>query len=251
MKEIFEPFTSLKKLKLMAICALIFIGMAIPFKVMVLIEGFTEVRPVNAVPVVVGLLFGPIGAWGCAIGNLIADLFGTFSASSSLGFIGNFIAAYLPYKMWRLFEKKEELPNVKNSINLCKFIIVSAIAAFATAVIIAYGIYLIFGPWIPQLFWIVICNDFGFSIIIGLPIFIVLTSEENKPNAVTLELYSRVSNKKKSFLKVFLPVLFLSISEVILVIIAILGVQNRQLYLLYPVIGVFLVSLIWLIGPKK
>ena len=78
MNEIILPFKRKELLLKMGLCALIFIGMAVPFKVMVLIEGLTEVRPVNAVPVVVGLLFGPAGAWGCALGNLVADLFGTF-----------------------------------------------------------------------------------------------------------------------------------------------------------------------------
>ena len=90
MNEILAPFRQKQTLAQIGLCALVFIGMAVPFKVMVLIEGFTEVRPVNAVPVVVGLLLGPAGAWGCAIGNLIADLFGTFSKASLLGFIGNF-----------------------------------------------------------------------------------------------------------------------------------------------------------------
>lgn len=99
------------------LCALVFVGMAVPFKVMVLVEGFTEVRPVNAVPVVVGLLLGPAGAWGCAIGNLIADLFGTFSKASFLGFWGNFLAAYLPYQIWHTL-KPGERPNVKPSLNL-------------------------------------------------------------------------------------------------------------------------------------
>jgi len=48
------------------------------FKVMVLVEGLTEVRPANAIPPVAGLAFGPIGGLACGLGNLVADLFGSF-----------------------------------------------------------------------------------------------------------------------------------------------------------------------------
>ena len=67
------------------------------FKVMTLVEGLTEIRPVNAIPIIAGLLFGPIGAFGCAAGNLIADFFGTLSRVSWLGMLINFMAAYLIY----------------------------------------------------------------------------------------------------------------------------------------------------------
>lgn len=163
----------------MGICALVFIGMAVPFKVMVLIEGLTEVRPVNAVPVVAGLLFGPAGAWGCAVGNLIADLFGTFSRGSVLGFIGNFIAAYLPYKLWHIL-KKGEAPNAKSLKNIGIYVFISAVGALATAIIIVCGLDVFFGFWSPQLFTIICLNDFLFPLFLGLPVLIVLTCEDNK-----------------------------------------------------------------------
>ncbi len=128
MREIFSPFKSKRKLLQILFCALVFVGMAVPFKVMVLIEGLTEVRPVNAVPVVAGLLFGPAGAWGCAIGNLIADLSGTFSNASILGFVGNFIAAYLPYKLWHIVNR-EKTPNVKSNWSIVKYILIAAVAS--------------------------------------------------------------------------------------------------------------------------
>lgn len=182
LQEILYPFRQKKTLLQMGICALVFIGMAVPFKVMVLIEGLTEVRPVNAVPVVAGLLFGPAGAWGCAAGNLIADLFGTFSKGSVLGFIGNFVAAYLPYKLWHFF-KKGEAPNAKSHVNIVIYVLISAVGAMATAVIIACGLDVFLGVWSRQLFTIVCLNDFLFPLFLGLPVLIVLTCEDNKVSA--------------------------------------------------------------------
>ena len=77
-----------------------FAAILIPFKGIPLIPGITELRPANVIPVVFGLLFGPAGAWGAAFGNLIGDFFGTLGVGSFFGFWGNFLAAYLPYKVW-------------------------------------------------------------------------------------------------------------------------------------------------------
>lgn len=156
---------------------LIFIGMAVPFKVMVLIPGFTEVRPVNAIPVVVGLLLGPAGAWGCAFGNLAADLFGTFSTASVLGFIGNFIAAYLPYRIWHI-NGNGGSPNVKTYKNLAGFALISFVSALCVAVVIALGLDIMKMANAKSLLQIIFLNDLGFSLLLGMPVFIVLTSGE-------------------------------------------------------------------------
>jgi len=178
MNEILFPFKQKRTLLQMGLCALIFIGMAVPFKVMVLVEGFTEVRPVNAVPVVVGLLFGPAGAWGCAVGNLIADFFGTFSQASLLGFFGNFFAAYLPYKLWHTW-KEGEKPNVKSYRNIALYILLSAITSLAVAVFIACGLDVFQQFWSPKIFYIILFNDFGFPLFLGLPVLIVATCDDH------------------------------------------------------------------------
>lgn len=241
--EIVSPFKSKQKLFQMLICALVFIGMAVPFKVMVLIEGLTEVRPVNAVPVVVGLLFGPAGAWGCAIGNLIADFFGTFSKGSILGFIGNFVAAWLPYKLWYSFSKGET-PNVKSYKNLMRYILISAIAAIATAIIIACGLDLFFDIWLPKVFWIILFNDFGFPVLLGLPVLIVLTSEDIKME-INLPAQGLKDQKGKgpSGIKYGLLVALL-VSEAALLLMIYLGMQMSESPLMLITSGIFTISLL-------
>jgi energy-coupling factor transport system substrate-specific component len=67
-----------------------------------IIPGFTWVRPANALAPIFGVLFGLPGALGVAIGNFIADaLAGYLSIGSVGGFVGNFIIAYVPYKLMR------------------------------------------------------------------------------------------------------------------------------------------------------
>ena len=152
-----------------------FVVLGASFKVMVLIPGLTEVRPVNAIPPVSGLIFGPVGALACGAGNLVADLFGTFDWTSILGFIANFVAAYLPYRLWHLFSG--EAPNLHKNKNILLYLAVCAVSAFTVAWFLAFGLYTFFGFWIEEMYTIVFFNNLGFSVIFGMPFLIILTSD--------------------------------------------------------------------------
>ena len=100
MREVWRMWNYATMVVLTVLTAGLFAAILIPFKGIPLIPGLTELRPANVIPVVCGLLFGPAGAWGAAFGNLIGDFFGTLGIGSFFGFWGNFLAAYLPYKLW-------------------------------------------------------------------------------------------------------------------------------------------------------
>ena len=102
MKAVFSMWKNTRMIILTAVCAAIYGAALIAFKTAIpLIPGITEVRVGNILPVPFGLLFGPAGAWGAAIGNLIGDLLGgTLGPGSAGGFAGNFLLAYLPYALW-------------------------------------------------------------------------------------------------------------------------------------------------------
>src|SRR6204780_3451944 len=85
---------------LCAISAALYAAVLVPFKVVPLIPGVTELRPANAIPIVCSFLFGPAAAWGSAIGNMIGDFFGGVSPGDIFGFIGNVAYGYIPYKLW-------------------------------------------------------------------------------------------------------------------------------------------------------
>lgn len=164
------------KLKGFLIALLAVLVLAIPFKVMVLVEGFTEVRPVNALPPVIGFVFGPLGAIACGIGNLIADVFGTFNITSLLGFVANMLAAYLPYRLWYIYS--DEAPNFHKNVNIGKYIFICLSAALSVAWLLSFGVYFFVHQWIEQIYTYIFWNDFGFSIGLGMPIFIILTSKD-------------------------------------------------------------------------
>lgn len=153
-----------------------FLILGISFKVMVLVEGLTEVRPVNAIPPVAGLLCGPVGALACGLGNLAADLVGTFSKASVLGFAANMLAAFLPYRIWHLFSA--EGPNLKNGRNRLFYILISLGAAMTAAWILSFGLYWMEGIWMKEIYTFVFWNNFGFSVGLGMPILIILTSPD-------------------------------------------------------------------------
>ena len=165
----------IKPYKQILLTAIPFAVLGIAFKVMTLIEGLTEIRPANAIPIVAGLLFGPYGAIGCAVGNLVADCFGTLNLTSILGVIGNFMAAFIPWKLWYLFKK--EKPNVHTYKNIAVYIFLSLVSALSVAWILGFGLEVFFNMWIKEIYKYVFINNLAFSIGLGMPLFIVFTSD--------------------------------------------------------------------------
>ena len=60
------------------------------------------------VPVVCSFLFGPAGAWGAAIGNLIGDFFGGIGPGDFFGFAANFSTASCRIRVWRMLSPTED-----------------------------------------------------------------------------------------------------------------------------------------------
>jgi len=100
MHEMRAMWRNTRMIVLCAISAALYAAVLVPFKVVPLIPGVTELRPANAIPVVCSFLFGPAAAWGSAIGNMIGDFFGGVSPGDAFGFIGNLAYGYIPYKLW-------------------------------------------------------------------------------------------------------------------------------------------------------
>jgi energy-coupling factor transport system substrate-specific component len=145
MKEVFTMWRHTQLVVLVALSAAIYAAVLIPFKGFPIVPGYIELRPANAFPVVFGLLFGPAGAWGAAIGNLIGDFFGTLTLGSVGGFVGNFFLAYLPYKMWGAYFRSDE--NMETNVDSGKkfgvYILVTVLASVVCALIISWLVALL------------------------------------------------------------------------------------------------------------
>jgi energy-coupling factor transport system substrate-specific component len=134
MREVWRMWRYPTMVVLTVLTAATFAAILIPFKGIPLIPGYTELRPANVIPLTFGLLFGPAGAWGSALGNLIGDFFGTLGIGSFFGFWGNFLAAYLPYKMWR------DLPILPVRKHILRFSLAVVLGACGCALLIGFGV---------------------------------------------------------------------------------------------------------------
>lgn len=141
MRYAFLMWKDTRMIVLVAVSAAIYAAALIAFKTAIpLIPGITEVRVAGIFVMTFGLLFGPAGAWGLGIGNVIGDLFGgTLGPASIAGFFGNFLQGYLPYTMWLAFfpfAEKSYQWNVKSLRSWSAYISINIVSSFACAVII-------------------------------------------------------------------------------------------------------------------
>ena len=139
MRDIFAMWRYPKMVVLVALTGAAYVAILLPFKIATIVPGFTEIRPASGIPIVCALLFGPAAAWGSAFGNLVGDIFGgTLTPGSIAGFIGNFLFAYIPYRMWRALRGARAADG--SALQLPWLAACAAGGGSACAVIIAFGV---------------------------------------------------------------------------------------------------------------
>ncbi len=139
MRDVIVMWRYTKMVVLVALSGAAYVAILVPFKIATIVPGFTEIRPASGIPVVCGLLFGPAAAWGSAFGNLVGDIFGgTLTPGSIPGFVGNFLVAYVTYRMWRVLRgdrHPDGHPSQLGWLALC-----SVAGGLVCAVVIAFGV---------------------------------------------------------------------------------------------------------------
>ena len=138
MHELRLMWRNTRMVVLCAISAALYAAVLVPFKVVPLIPGVTELRPANAIPVVCSFLFGPAAAWGSAIGNMIGDFFGGVGPGDIFGFFANLFYGYIPYKAWSIVAKGQS-PVSRSPGNLAKYIAVCLAASVLCADLVGWG----------------------------------------------------------------------------------------------------------------
>ena len=123
---------------LCAISASLYAAVLVPFKVVPLIPGVTELRPANAIPVVCSFLFGPAAGWGSAIGNMIGDFFGGVGPGDVFGFFANLFYGYVPYKVWNVIARGQS-PVARSPAAIAKYVAACLIASVLCADIVGWG----------------------------------------------------------------------------------------------------------------
>lgn len=177
--EIFAMFKYPSMIKSMAFCAALFAMLSVLLKnSIVLIPEVTEVRVCNIIACSFGIWFGPAGAWGCAIGNLIGDLGGSLTILTLPGFVGNFLSAWLPYKIWSVTGSAlNESPLERPSLRARKWGLRYAAAGFCSvascSAILAFSFDFTAAMPAANTYMVIFLNNLG-ATVLGAVLFIVM-----------------------------------------------------------------------------
>jgi hypothetical protein len=169
--------------------AVMFAILSASINVMNFAGGYSQLRPCNAIPAPVGMVFGPVGALGCAIGNLLGDAIriGTLKGTVVLGFIANFLVSYIPYKIWRAIDG--DVVDVHSWKKIGLFVWSVVLSCLACALFLGFGLEVVFGQHYEGIVAGIFLNNFIFTMALGFPTLIVLTSSDFGLGAwVTLQL---------------------------------------------------------------
>lgn len=138
MRELGAMWRNTRMVVLCAISAALYAAVLVPFKVVPLIPGVTELRPANAIPVVCSFLFGPAAGWGSAIGNMIGDFFGGVGPGDIFGFFANLLYGYIPYKVWNVIARGQS-PIARSPGAIAKYVAACLAASVLCADIVGWG----------------------------------------------------------------------------------------------------------------
>ena len=164
--------------RIAALITAMFAILAVSINVMQFAGGYSQIRPVNAIPAPVGLVFGPIGAISCALGNLLGDLphLADYHGTAVLGFVGNFLSAYIPYKVWRAIDS--DVVSVHSWRQIGLYVWSTVLSCLSCALMLGFGLSVFFGQWYGEIVAGIFFNNLTFSLALGLPVLIVLTSTD-------------------------------------------------------------------------
>lgn len=155
----------------------VYLIVSIPFKVMEIIPGFTDIRPVSMLEPVYGIFFGIPGCLAFAIGNLITDIVSdSLRWSSIAGFAANFAGPLCFYLFW---DKLSRVPfDLRGIKNIFKHIAVILTAALIQAILITPAVLFVY-PEVDHLllFITIMINSTAFPILLGIPMLIILQEE--------------------------------------------------------------------------
>ncbi len=140
MKAVFTMWKNKRMIILVVVCAVIYGGARAVLKIdfPILAPEVMGMGVADLLPMVFGLLFGPAGAWGAAIGHFVGEL-GAFTWTSFFEVVGIFLFGYLPYTMWvtlKPIANGEREPSIKNWRSWVLYILIALFAAAASSVVV-------------------------------------------------------------------------------------------------------------------
>ena len=167
----------LRKAGIFAALTAVYLIISVPFKVMEIIPGFTDIRPVSMLMPAYGVFFGIPGCLAYAVGNLITDIISdSLRWSCIAGFAANFIGPFLYYLFWIKLSKQEF--HLSDGKSILKHTLLIAVDALLVAGIITPFVALSYPDVNTSLFFVtVLANSSAFPFIIGIPLIILMQDE--------------------------------------------------------------------------
>lgn len=186
-----HPFV--RNIALFLLLLAVYLVISLPFKVISVIPGFSDIRPVCMLQPVYGIFFGLPGCFAFGIGNLISDILSdSLRWTSIAGLIGNFAFPFLMYLYWNKLRKKpfslrtgRSVLDMAGSILFCSCI-QSLIICPAVAIVYPEVDIVVFTVS-------VIANTTLFSLAFAIP-FIMLLQEELGFEPLFFEKFAKSGN---------------------------------------------------------
>lgn len=146
MHELLEVWRDRNGLKWIALTALIYALVLVPFNQLHWSVAGIPIRPAAALPVVLGIIWGPAAAWGLGIGNIAGDYFGSWSPMSIAGFIVNVLYPYLSYLLWHRLVKGSGERMGRYGL-LCFLVVTAVVTVVCMALLAASGTFFFSRPF--------------------------------------------------------------------------------------------------------
>jgi Serine phosphatase RsbU, regulator of sigma subunit len=167
----------IKKIKIFVITSILFFLVTMPFRKLFGMAGLTEVRPASAFPTAFGILFGAAGAFGCAAGNLAADLLSGYPIQVCLyGFIAQFLYGWIPHRMWHWGRKKKEKNGIRfhSAKDVRRYMGIVFLDSLLMAVMLGGMLHFLgLGTFWSQSTLLLFFNNLVFSVLLGIPIILL------------------------------------------------------------------------------
>lgn len=213
--------------------AIIYSLLILPTKFLLMLMPGAEVRFAACIPVIAGMLWGPAGAVGSALGNFCGDFFtGDSLYVCFWGAVANFFLAYLPYRLWYTGKNREEsLLFIYNTGSLLKFIGIMLITAFIFSTMLTAIIMPSSANDAISSFFIFFSNNFDFPLLLGIPILLLLRRCDVNVTIPNSAKGNKIISYSALIISILLAISFLSISFTEVKI----SFYNFDLYLLLTV----------------
>lgn len=165
------------KIKVILLLVLAYFIVALPFKVLEVIPGFSDIRPVTMFGPIYGLFYGIPGCVIFAVMNLVMDaVAGNLAWSSIAGLLANFAGPFLITYYWKRLSGTPL--HLKTHGNILRHSIVLIIAAVLEAAVITPSVAVFYPDVDRMLFFLtVVLNTSVFPIFFGIPLMILMQEE--------------------------------------------------------------------------